>query len=414
MAGRFVGGTCRPWTSGKWRARYRDAPGKEHARHFDRKVDADRWLASVKTALARGEWVDPALARVPVGEWAVRWLDNQAQLKPSTRQRYDSLLRMQELPVWARVPLSAVTHVDVGEWVRRMTQADLAPSTVRQAHRVFSLLLAHAVRDGRLTRNVAAGVRLPRVGRADKVFLTPAQVGELAAAAEPHGLIVRVLAYTGLRWGELAALRVRRVNLVKRRLLVAESVTEVNGRAVLGTPKTHHRRSVPLPRFLVGPIAAQIAGRAGDELVFTSPAGEVLRNNNFRRRVFDRAAESVGLTGLTPHELRHTAASLTVAEGANVKAVQRMLGHASAAMTLEVYADLFENDLDQAADRLDRAARHAAADAVRTEGVGPDLDAIRPGSSAPCLTRMSAWCPSWCSTQNTARSPRSLRPARMT
>ncbi|MFE9652476.1 tyrosine-type recombinase/integrase [Micromonospora sp. NPDC006431] len=107
-------------------------------------------------------------------------------------------------------------------------------------------------------------------------------------------------------------------------------------------------------------------------------AGEVLRNNNFRRRVSDRAAESIGGTGLTPHELRHTAASLAVAKGANVKAVQRMLGHASAAMTLDMYADLFEDDLDQVADRLDRAAARAAADSVRT-GVGPDLDAVRPG-----------------------------------
>ncbi|MFG2007877.1 tyrosine-type recombinase/integrase [Micromonospora sp. NPDC048868] len=333
----------------------------------------------MKTAIARGEWVDPALSRVTVGDWAARWLANQVQLKPSTRQRYGSLLRRQVLPVWERVPLSAVTHADVGEWVRRMTQAGLAPSTVRQAHRVFSLLLALAVRDGRLTRNVAAGVRLPRVGHADKVFLTHVQVDELAAAAEPHGLIIRVLAYTGRWWGELAALRVRRVDLMKRRLLVAESVTEVNGRAVFGTPKTHQRRSVPLPRFLVEPIAAQIAGRSGDELVFTSPAGDVLRNNNFRRRVFDRAAESIGLAGLTPHGLRHTAASLAVAEGANVKAVQRMLGHASAAMTLDVYADLFEDDLDQVADRLDRAAARAAADSVRIEGVGPDLNAVCPG-----------------------------------
>ncbi|WP_121400291.1 site-specific integrase [Micromonospora sp. M71_S20] len=195
-----------------------------------------------------------------------------------------------------------------------------------------------------------------------------------------HASVPRSCCHTagGLRWGELAALRVRRVDLVKRRLLVAESVTEVNGRAVFGTPKTHQRRSVPLPRFLVEPIAAQITGRSGDELVFTSPAGEVLRNNNFRRRVFDRAAESIGLAGLTPHELRHTAASLAVAEGANVKAVQRMLGHASAAMTLDVYADLFEDDLDQVADRLDRAAGRAAADSVRTAGVGPDLDAVRP------------------------------------
>lgn len=156
-------------------------------------------------------------------------------------------------------------------------------------------------------------------------------------------------------------------------------MTEVNGRAVFGTPKTHQRRSVPLPRFLVEPIAAQIAGRAGDDLVFTSPTSEVLRNNDFRRRVFDRAAESIGLAGLTPHELRHTAASRAVAEGANVKAVHRMLGHASAAMTLDVYADLVEDDLDQVSDRLDRAAGRAAADSVRTEGAGPDLDAIRPG-----------------------------------
>lgn len=81
-----------------------------------------------------------------------------------------------------------------------------------------------------------------------------------------------------------------------------------------------------------------------------------------RRRVFDRAAAPIGLAGLTPHELRHTAASLAVAEGANVKAVQRMLGHTSAAMTLDVYANLFEDDLDQVADRLDRAAARAAAD----------------------------------------------------
>jgi integrase len=363
---------------GKWRARYRDASGKEHARHFDRKVDGERWLASVRTALARGEWVDPALSQVTVGDWAARWLEDQVQLKPSTRYRYASLLRSQILPVWERVPLSAVAHADVGEWVRRMSQAGLAPSTIRQAHRVFSLLLSLAVRDGRLTRNVTAGVRLPRVGRAEKVFLTHSQVERLAGAAGPHGLIIRVLAYTGLRWGELAALRVRRVDLVRRRLLVAESVTEVNGRAVFGSPKSHQRRSVPLPRFLVAPLAVHMAGRSGDDLVFPSPGGEVLRNNNFRRRVFDRAAESVGLAGLTPHELRHTAASLAIAEGANVKAVQRMLGHASAAMTLDVYADLFEDDLDQVADRLDRAATRAAADSVRTKGFGPALDAVQP------------------------------------
>ena len=87
----------------------------------------------------------------------------------------------------------------------------------------------------------------------------------------------------------------------------------------------------------------------------------MLRNLNFRRGCFDQAAKVVGLRGLTPHELRHTAASLAVSEGANVKSVQRMLGHASGAMTLDVYSGLFDDDLDAVADRLDGAARDAVA-----------------------------------------------------
>ena len=112
-----------------------------------------------------------------------------------------------------------------------------------------------SIRGGR----ARADAGIPRV----KVFLTHAQVADLADAAEPHGLIVRVLAYTGLRWGELAALNVKRVDLTRRRLLVAESMTEVNGKAVFGTPKTHQRRSVPAPRFLVDPLKGQFTPHPG-------------------------------------------------------------------------------------------------------------------------------------------------------
>ena len=157
-------------------------------------------------------------------------------------------------------------------------------------------------------------------------------------------------------WAELAALRVRDVDLLRRRLTVARSVTDVDGHLVFGDPKTHQCRQVPVPRFLVEALAAACAGRGPDELVFTSPAGGVLRNNNWRRRAFNPPAIRVGLDGLTPHELRHTAASLAVSAGANVKAVQRMLGHASAAMTLDVYSGLFGDDLDVVAERLDALA----------------------------------------------------------
>jgi integrase len=164
---------------------------------------------------------------------------------------------------------------------------------------------------------------------------------------------VLVLAFCGLRWGEAAGLKVGRLDLLRRRLTVAETLTEVGGRLGWGAPKNHQTRSVPLPGFLADLVAEVVAGKAPSELVFTTWRGRPLRNLNFRRDVFDPAATDAGLAGLTPHELRHTAASLAVAAGANVKAVQRMLGHASAAMTLDVYAGLFDDDLDGVAQRLD-------------------------------------------------------------
>lgn len=122
----------------------------------------------------------------------------------------------------------------------------------------------------------------------------------LAAACGPsNDLVIYVLAYTGLRWGELAGLRVQDVLLERRRLVVARSVTEINGRAGVGTPKSHHRRQVPFPSFLAEPLRRHIAGRTPDPLLFTSPEGGVLRNSNLRRRSFDRAATVAGVPGLS-------------------------------------------------------------------------------------------------------------------
>ena len=145
----------------------------------------------------------------------------------------------------------------------------------------------------------------------------------------------------------------KRVDLLRHRLTIAESVTEVSGRLTWGTPKSHQSRSVPIPRSAADLLLEVMAGKGPDDLVFTTWRGKPLRNLNFRRDVFDPAARDAGLEGLTPHELRHTAASLAVSVGANVKAVQKMLGHASPAMTLDVYTGLFDDDLDGVADRMD-------------------------------------------------------------
>jgi integrase len=179
----------------------------------------------------------------------------------------------------------------------------------------------------------------------------------LANEAGEYRLAVLFLAYTGGRFGEMAALRVKNLDLLRRRATIMQSVAEVRGRAVFSTPKNHQSRSVPIPRFLVDDLAAHVAGRAADEFVVSAPRGGVLRARNFRLGGFDPAVASAGLAPLTPHALRHTAASLAIAAGANVKVVQTMLGHKSATMTLDLYGHLFA----EVADAMD-AARTSAQD----------------------------------------------------
>jgi len=177
-----------------------------------------------------------------------------------------------------------------------------------------------------------------------------------------YELVVTFLAYTGLRWGEMAALTVGRVDFLRRRVLVAECVTPVKGVMTWGATKGHERREVPIPRFVVQAVAQHVAGRSADELLFIGSRGGVMRSQTLQRAALTRAAEQVGVCGFQPHELRHTAASLAIASGAEVKVVQQMLGHKSATMTLDLYGHLFDDRLDVVADAMDFARAAALAD----------------------------------------------------
>ena len=157
---------------------------------------------------------------------------------------------------------------------------------------------------------------------------------------------------------------------MRRRASIVETYVVVDGHVEASDPKNHERREVPVARFLVDELAAHVAGMAGDELVFGGEkAGLPMRSRTFQRAVFDEAAAMVGLDGLTPHALRHTAASLAIAAGADVKVVQQMLGHKSATMTLDLYGHLFPDRLDTVADAMD-AARTIALEAAPKMGTG--------------------------------------------
>jgi integrase len=369
----------------RWYVRYFDPSGSRRSKTFDRKVDAQRFQRQVETSIRdTNSYIDPSRSKITCGVFADKWLKTQGHLKPSTLARYQGIVAKWIKPRWGNVPLSKVAHADVAEWISGIR---LSAASVQYIHRVMYLILELAVRDGRIPRNPAAGVRLPKTLKSEKVFLTRDQVFALADAAAQYPIpeigqqyraLVLLLAFCGLRWGEAAGLKVGRVDLLRRRLTVAETLSEINGHLVWGTPKNHQQRSVPIPSFLCDLLAEVIGYRPHDDLLFTTWRGKPLRNLNFRRDVFDKASEDAGLAGLTPHELRHTAASLMVSAGANVKSVQRAFGHASAAMTLDVYAGLFDDDLDGVAERLDQA-RPAEWYPSGTDETRGEVIELRPG-----------------------------------
>jgi integrase len=354
----------------RWRARYVDDIAREHAKGFARKADAQRWLDSEVTAkFATGTYVAPSAGRVTVADVYQSWFPAQSHISAKTAASRRSAWSSRVEPKWGDTLVVDVRTAAIRSWVASMVAEGTGTPIIENAFGVLRQVLGAAVEDRRIPRNPCDRVRLPKRKHSDRGYLSHTQVVALASVVQRQGEVVRFLAYTGLRWGEMAALRVQDFDMLRRRVNVSRSVTESGG-LVWSTPKTWERRSVPFPAVLCDELAALMVGKGRDDLVFTDQRGGVLRNSNWRARVFRPAvakcqAADETFPTITPHDLRHTAASLAVSAHANVKAVQRMLGHAKASMTLDIYADLFDEDLDDVADRLD-AAIQAAADGLRT------------------------------------------------
>jgi integrase len=351
----------------RYRVRYRKPDRTQtDKRGFKTKRDAEIFLASVEVAKVTGRYIDPGRSRVNVGEWMAIWLASRSDLRRSTFDRVEGAIRNHIIPEFGPVPITELSRLMCQQFAAKMNVTH-KPGSVRTVINVLSGALQLAVDDGRPAANPAHRLKLPRQMKRRKKFLTHQQVAALAAAvdAKPNGegfgLLVFVLSYCGLRWGELAGLRVRDLDFTRRRLNVRETMVEVDGYFEVAPPKNYEERSIPVPEFIMDRLAEHIRTKALDDHVFVSSRnGSVMRNRTFRRYWFDEAAEAIGIPGLTPHELRHTCASLAVSVGANVKAVQLMLGHASAAITLDVYADLFEDDLDDVGQALNEAATASA------------------------------------------------------
>ncbi len=186
--------------AGRWEASYRDPQRRERIKTFRTRAEADRWLATVKTDLARGDYVDPRLARSRFSEWADEWLATTAHLKPKTRVGYESDLRVHVLPTFADRAVGSIQQVDVRRFVADMVANGAAPGTVRNARKVLRLVLNTAEGSGAIRSNPCNGVRVPASPKLEMVFLSAEEIEALATAIDPrYASLVRLAAYTGLR-----------------------------------------------------------------------------------------------------------------------------------------------------------------------------------------------------------------------
>jgi integrase len=362
----------------RWLARWVDHDGNERSKAFGRKAEARARINAITAALTTGTYADPKRGAALFRTVAEDWFASKGSLKEKTRAGYRSLLDVIVLPQWGDVSLSDVSHTDIQSWVnklssdpgsrqRKATSEDakdkgLSPARVIQAYQVLNQTLRFAARSKYIAANAADHIQLPRKATPEKIALTHEQVRKLAEASGQLATQVYTLAYAGLRYGECAALRVRDVDLQRRRLKVSRSVTAVAKMGLVeGTTKTHQARTVPVPKFVADALARQVKGKAPADLVFPGPRGGWMPLDWFAWR-FQKACETMGLDSVTPHTLRHTAGSLALASGASVVTVQKLLGHQSPITTMNVYAHQLPDDFDNLAAAMDSAAELAALD----------------------------------------------------
>lgn len=360
---------------GVWRARYRDESGREHARHFGLKRDAQRWLDEVTASVVTGQYVDPRAGRVLWALWAREWMERQSWM-PGTLEAAQTAV--QSVP-WADAPIGGVKPSEVLSWVTAERKRGLAPSTIRTRLNYVQMAFRAAVRDKVIPASPADGVRAPRARRADAAMkvLDADQVRSVLAVAGDFRPFVEVCLFAGLRLGEAAGLQLGDVNFLGRTISVRRQVQgSTNKAAALVDPKAGSERTIFVPDGLTKALSAHVATMAltspGEQL-FTTPLGRLWHRNNAGEE-WRRIRAAAGLPDdVTLHALRHTFASNLIASGCDVVTVQRALGHAQPSITLNVYSHLWPSaeDRTRAATAAFMAEIESPADSPRTESGKP-------------------------------------------
>jgi len=362
--------TKRP--DGRWRARYRDDAGKEHAKHFDRKVDGQRWLDEVTAAVVTGQYVDPEAGKRTFRAYAEAWAASQPH-RDSTRVKVESSLRIHIFPVFGNRPIADLRRSDIQAWVTGRGAAGLAAGTVRVIYSYVAAIMRAAVDDRVIPSTPCSRITLVKTQPRRIEPMTTETVTALAKSVPArYSALIVLAAGTGMRQGECWGLTVDRIDFLRRSLIVDRQLVTLPGRPPTLTPPktTASNRTIPLPQIVVDALAAHLASFpvGAEGYLFTTATGTPLVRGTFSKVVWQPAAKAVGLRpGDNFHSFRHYYASLLIRHGESVKTVQARLGHASAVETLNVYAHLWPDSEDRTREAVDLVlGDEDHADQVRT------------------------------------------------
>ncbi|MEU9201406.1 tyrosine-type recombinase/integrase [Streptomyces sp. NPDC048332] len=327
-------GSVRKLPSGRFQARYPGPDGllRSAPETFPTQTDADRWLVRKEAEILDGRWKNPD-DKVLFGVYADAWF-KERDYAATTRERNGSALRLHVLPTFASVVLSEITTPQIRRWRAGLLESGVGEPTVAKAYQILRAILNTAVDDELIQRNPCRIKGAGAAKTAERPFLDVTEVFQLADAVPARfRVFILLAAFTGLRFGELAALQRHDIDLERRTVAVRRALAETRSDGILvKAPKSAAGvRTVAFPASLTESLAVHLdayaePGRTG--LVFTGARGGQLRRNNFRR-LWLRALRTTGLGDVHFHDLRHTGNTLAATGGATTRELMQRMGHSS-------------------------------------------------------------------------------------
>lgn len=354
---------------------------------FPRKTDAERWLSLLEAEIVRGNWSSPDGGQVALADYAARWI-RERELQPRTRELYEGLLRNHLGPYLGARSLDKITPQVVRTWRRRLLDDGRTSIVAAKSYRLLRAVLNTAVKEDRLLSENPCRMRgYDKEDTAERpVGSVPAVIALSELIEGRYRALVLFAAFTGLRWGELVALRRCDLELDSGTVRVARKFAELqDGRRVAGKPKSAAGvRTVALPAVLVGVVGEHLTEfpASGDELVFRGPLGAPLRRNNFHRSVsWSALVVQAGLpVGFHFHDLRHTGNNLAAASGASTRELMHRMGHGSMRAALIYQHATSDRDREIAAALDLRIGREAG---EKWPVGGPAVANGQPGGDEP-------------------------------